>query len=257
VPADAFYEVIEPGRVRATEHTVGPWAPTDQHAGPPSALLARAIEGVVPAGGRVARVTVDLLGGVPVAELAVTARVVRPGRSVQLVSASLSAGDREVARATAWWHRSSDTSSVASAMSAPPVPPDDLPAEPVRWAESGYLSAMEWRPVAGGFNSSGPATVWARMRYPLIAGEEPTGLQRLLVLADSGNGVSWQLDVSRWLFVNTELTVHIARAPVGEWLLLDAATTIAADGIGLAASTLSDRSGPCARAAQALLIRPR
>lgn len=256
--ADAFYEVIEPGRVRSTEHTVGPWAPTDQHAGPPSALMGRAIESVLPAdGGRISRVTIDLLGGVPVAELTVAAQVVRPGRSVQLAEAQLTAAGRPVARAAAWWHRCSDTAAVASPRVPPPPGPDGFAAAPITWAEGGYLDAMEWVPVAGGFNEPGPATVWARARYPLIAGEEPTGPQRLLLLADSGNGVSRQLDVDQWLFVNTELTVHITRTPVGEWLCLDAATDIGDAGTGVATSTLSDRAGRVARGAQALLIRPR
>ncbi|MEN3359880.1 MAG: hypothetical protein V7637_3862 [Mycobacteriales bacterium] len=257
MPADAFYEVVGPGVVRSTEHTVGPWTPTDQHAGPPAALMARAIEGVLPAGGRVSRVTVDLLGAVPVAELTVRARVLRPGRSVQLAEAELAADGQPVARATAWWHLASDTTAVAGAPEPPPAGPDGATPEAVTWADGGYLAAMEWVPLAGGFNSPGAATVWARMRHPLVAGEEPTGLQRLLVLADSGNGVSWRLDPAEWLFVNTELTVHVLRLPDGEWLCLDAATEIAPDGTGLAASTLSDRAGRVARGAQALLIRPR
>ncbi|HVQ93742.1 MAG TPA: thioesterase family protein [Mycobacteriales bacterium] len=256
MPAESFYEVVGSGRVRSTEHTVGPWAPTDQHAGPPSALLVRAIEGVLPAGGRVSRVTVDLLGAVPVAELSVTAQVLRPGRSVQLATAELTAGGSLVARATAWWHRASDTTAVAAAAEPPPWPDGATP-EPVTWSEGGYLAAMEWVPVAGGFNQPGPATLWARMRYPLVAGEEPTGLQRLLTLADSGNGASWRLDPARWLFVNTELTVHVLGQPTGEWLCLDASTEIGVDGTGLAASSIFDRSGRVARGAQALLIRPR
>jgi hypothetical protein len=258
VPAESFYEAVEPGVFRSTEHTVGPWSPADQHAGPPSALMVRAVEGVLPAsGGRLSRVVVDLLGAVPVAELTVAARVLRPGRSVQLAEAELAAGGRPVARATAWWHRSTDTAAVASPPVLPPPRPDAAPAARVSWAEGGYLAAMEWVPVAGGFDRPGPATVWARMRCPLVAGEEPTGLQRLLALADSGNGVSWTLDLGRWLFVNTELTVHVLRPPVGEWICLDAATQIGVDGTGLATSRLSDPGGEVARGAQALLVRPR
>jgi hypothetical protein len=116
---------------------------------------------------------------------------------------------------------------------------------------------MEWVTADGGFDRPGPAIVWARMRHPLVAGEQPTGLQRLLTVADSGNGVSWQLDVERWLFINTELTVHVLREPSGEWICLDAVTLIGADGSGLAVSRLSDQHGEVGRGAQALLIRPR
>jgi hypothetical protein len=218
----------------------------------------RAIERVVPpAGGRLTRVTVDLLGGVPVAEVEVRARVVRGGRSVQLAEAELVAGGRVAARAAAWWQQTTDTSVVAvTPAAAPSRPVGAAPAVPP-WSRRGYLNAMEWVTVDGSFDRPGPATVWARMRHPLVAGEQPTGLQRLLTVADSGNGVSWRLDVERWLFINTELTVHVLREPSGEWICLHAVTLIGADGSGLAVSRLFDRDGEVGRGAQALLIRPR
>jgi hypothetical protein len=252
----AFYLPVRPGVVRATEHTVGPWADTDQHAGPPSALLVRALESVLPAGGWLARVSVDLLAAVPVTELAVRSRLLRPGRSVQLAEAELAVGDRLVARATGWWHRLGDTAEVAT----PGEPPPELPAEsgpdPRRWP-GGYLQAMEWRWVRGHFVDPGPAAVWSRMRLPLVDGEEPTPTQRILATADSGNGISSALSPERWLFVNTELTVHLFRPPSGEWVCLDAVTAIGPSGGGLAASRLSDRDGEVGRGAQALLVRPR
>jgi hypothetical protein len=252
----AFYLPLGEGAFRATAHTVGPWAPDDQHAGPPSGLLVRALEQLLPAGeGWLARVSVDLLGAVPVGDLTVTASVVRPGRSVQLAVATLIAGGREVARATGWWHRFGDTTAVASGSAAPPLPDEPDPVDQ-RWP-GGYLMAMEWRRVKGDFTEPGPAVIWSRMRYPLVAGEEPTGMQRLFVTADSGNGVSSALPLDSWLYVNTELTVHLLRPPTGEWFCLDAATTVGPAGGGYAISTLSDTAGELARGAQALLIRPR
>jgi hypothetical protein len=99
--------------------------------------------------------------------------------------------------------------------------------------------------------------MWVRQRIALVAGEQPSGLQRLMAVADSGNGVSNRLDVREWLFINTELTVHVWRVPVGEWIGLDADTTIGPNGVGAALSVLHDQSGPVARGAQALLVRPR
>jgi hypothetical protein len=254
---DAFYVPVRPGVLRSTEHTVGPWAGTDQHGGPPSGLLVRALEGVLPPdGGQLARVTVELLGAVPVAELTVTAALLRPGRSVQLATASLAAGGREVARATGWWHRAGDTASVATA----PPPPPELPATAEALGEQwpgGYLRAMEWRRVRGDFGEPGPAQLWSRMTMPLVAGEQPTPVQRVFVTADSGSGAGSALPLDRWLYVNTELTVHLFRRPAGEWICLDAETSIGPTGAGVARSTISDRTGPVAYGAQALLVRPR
>jgi hypothetical protein len=255
---DAFYEPLGGGRFDSTVHSTGPWSPKTQHLGPPSALLVRALEELPSdAPMLLARMTVEILGPVPVAELTVTAGVERPGRAVELLGAELAASGRTVARARAWRHVRSDTSAMAVDVDAPLPPPED--GEPMYRPESwgsGYLDAMEWRTLAGHLGKPGPATVWARQTVDLVAGERPTGLQRLMVVADSGNGVSGRLDPLEWLFINSELTVHVYREPAGEWIALDAATAIGPDGIGTAFSVLHDSIGPVGRGAQALLIRP-
>lgn len=258
--SQAFFEPLGGDRYRATEHTQGPWDPRLQHAGPPSALLARAIEGTAaPWPAVVVRISVDILGPIPVDELAVRRQVVRPGRSVELVQAEIEAGGRAAARATAWRVRSADlTLPELPDQPADPVPP--LPeAEsqtPPGWS-TGYLQAMEWRVAAGSWGDPGPATIWGRMRHPLVPDEEPTGLQRVMTIADSGNGVSNVLPLDGWLFINPDLTVHLAAEPRGEWICLDATTTLDAHGYGLAASRLFDRDRLVGRGAQSLYVGPR
>lgn len=267
--ADAFFlplrsAVAGEDRWQATVHTTGPWQADAQHGGPPSALLARAIERTAEREEMVlARITIEILGPVPVGELSVTSRVRRPGRRVELVEASMSAAGRECARATAW------------RVQRAPVPLDPVPAgtagtvgtagalpeAEAAWAQpgwvDGYLSAIEWRTAAGSVSKHGPAAVWTRLRYPLVAGEAPSGLQRVMAVADSGNGVSNELDLRRWLFINPELTVHLHREAVGEWVCLDARTVISPGAAGLATSVLSDRQGLVGVGAQSLLVAPR
>jgi Thioesterase-like superfamily len=205
----------------------------------------------------IARFTCEILGAIPVGELSVAVRLARPGRSVELLEATASAGGREVARASAWRVRRTASVTVPSRLPAPGRLPDEQSAlPPAGWAD-GYLSAIEWRAVRGGFTSPGPATVWARMRYPLVPDEEPSALQRVLAVADSGNGASWELDLTRWHFINPELTVHLHREAAGEWICLDAHTTISPGGAGLATSVLSDLDGPVGVGAQSLLVTPR
>ena len=102
----------------------------------------------------------------------------------------------------------------------------------------------------------GPAAVWMRMRVPLVAGEEPTQLTRVLVAADSADGISWELPFGEYLFVNTELSVHLVRMAAGRWVCLDARTRIAPDGVGLAESVLWDERGRIGAGAQSLLVAP-
>jgi hypothetical protein len=149
----------------------------------------------------------------------------------------------------------------AEAMAAaepPPGPGQGAEAEFFPTGEElGYHSAMEVRFVRGGFVEPGPALVWLRMRQPLVAGEEPSPLQRTLVIADVGNGISAVLDWRQWIFINVDLTVSLERLPEGEWICVDAVTRPRPNGIGSAESELSDRRGRIGRGIQTLLFSPR
>jgi hypothetical protein len=252
--SESFYRV-EGEQVVPTELTRGPWDPGSQHAGPPSALIARALEGCQPRDGmQLGRVTVEILRPVPLEPLSVSVQVVRPGRSVELLEASLSGPEGELMRARAWRLQ---TGMSAEADGPPPAGPaaGQQRAFFPTGQEVGYHTAMEYRFIRGSFLEPGPATVWMRMRVPLVAGEEPSALQRVMAAADSGNGVSAALDWREHLFINTDLSVHLLRPPQGEWVCLEAQTLIGP--VGLADTALWDERGRIGRAAQTLLVRPR
>jgi hypothetical protein len=257
---DAFFEP-DGDRFVPSELTRGPWDPEAQHAGPPSALLGRAIERCgEPEGLQVGRVTFEILGPVPLEPLAVEARIVRPGRSVELVEGTLSGPDGEVMRARGWRLR---TRAVELDPPPQPEPPRHGPeaGEPGGFfdtgQEVGYHTAVEYRFIEGSFIEPGPALVWMRALHPLVAGEEPSPLQQVLVVADSGNGVSGALDYRRFLFINTDLSVHLQRLPVDEWVCLEARTFPDPEGVGVADTALWDRRGRIGRSAQTLLVRAR
>jgi acyl-Coa thioesterase superfamily protein/acyl-CoA thioesterase superfamily protein len=253
----SFYEPLGDGRFASTSHTSGPWDPAFQHAGPPAALLGRALERCEPRDGFVlARLTYEILRPVPVAEVEVAARVIRPGRSVELLEGELSAGGEPVMTVRAWRVLGSTAPTVGNDAPLPPRPAEETP-PPAELDQFGYGKAVELRFAAGGWHQPGPATVWTRLRVPLVPGEEPTGVQRVLAVADSGNGVSAVLSWNEWLFINPELTVHLRREPRGEWICLDAATTLTEGGAGLARSTLSDDDGVVGNGSQALFVAPR
>lgn len=257
---EAFYEAADDGFV-ATELTRGPWDPGAQHAGPPAGLIGREVERVAGGEGfQVARVTFEILRPVPIGPVRVEAELVRPGRSVQMIEASLFAGDAEAVKARAWRIRRNEIEVPDDVRATPPPPGPERGDEPEFFATGqsvGYHTAMEWRSVGGGFLEPGPATVWMRMGCELVAGEAPTPLQRTLVAADVGNGISAVLDWRRFVFINVDLTVHLERMPVGEWVCVDAVTHPQSHGIGTAESILSDERGRIGRAAQALLIAQR
>ena len=256
--AASFYE-LDGARLLPTELTRGPWDPDAQHAGPPAALLGRALERCEPQGqAQIGRITFEILGPVPLAPLTVEAGVVRPGRSVELLEARLAGPEGELMRATAWRLRTRPLE-LEPEREAPPPGPDHGQAKPFfpTGHDVGYHTAMEARFVTGGFLELGPATVWMRMRHPLVAGEAPSPLQRVLIAADSGNGVSAALDYGRYVFINTDLSVHLQRLPETEWVCLDAVTRPERSGLGLTDTALWDERGRIGRAAQTLLIHDR
>ena len=193
----------------------------------------------------------------PIAPLRVEVEVVRPGRSVELLAATLIDESGEpLIRASAWRlaEREVEIPDGLPTGAAPIPGPGEGEEKPFfdTGQEVGYHTAMEYRFVSGGFRELGPATVWMRMRHPLVAGEDASPLQRLLAAADSGNGVSATLDLARYLFINVDLSVHLHRLPAGEWVCLEAITIPQPNGIGLADAALHDEQGPLGRALQTL-----
>jgi hypothetical protein len=256
----SFYLKTDDDVFASTTATASPWDAALQHGGPPSALLARAVERCSPRPDMlVAKITIDFLGALPQGRLTTRASVIRPGKRIELVEATLSANDRPLATARAWRIRtSSSPTSLTDARMPVPLPPP----QPQRYLtgvdpEWGYGRAIEWRSVDGSFESLGPAQVWARPLLPLVLGEEPTGLQRTLLVTDSINGLSAELDLREWLFVPTSLTVTMDRHLETDWLLMDARTTIGSNGIGTTNAQLCDEGGPFGVATQPLVIERR
>ncbi|CAN5165019.1 thioesterase family protein [soil metagenome] len=247
----------------AASMTRGPWDAVMMHGSAPSALLAHAIEQVLPGDElAVARLTIEFLGGVPVGDVSVQTSLAKPGKRFQIVDATLQAGERVACMARAVRLRQADMP--GAQVSADGVQPLAPPAEGdplAQWDidagdELFYPRATEIRHV-GGKLGSGHAAAWIRLRGELLPGVTPSPLVRAVVAADFANGLSWILPIDAWLFVNTELTVHLHREPAGEWIGLDARTAIGPNGIGLSTGVLHDLDGPFGVCAESLFVERR
>lgn len=263
-----------------TEQARGPWDPRGQHGGAPAALIAAAFERMQP-GEELpfARLSFEFLRPIPMGPLRLQTGISRPGRRVQALHAELSADEVPVCRASALRLAAvpgelPEQAGERLAEARPPrlATPED--GQAARFAlddshgASFAASAVEMRfltpPSLGGEGGGSPthqppgaATVWMRLRHPLLPGEPPTPLARVAAAADFGNGVAAVLPFAEYLFINADLTITLDRRPRGEWIALDARTLLHPNGIGWTESVLHDELGPLGRATQALVVQRR
>ncbi|MEL0040344.1 MAG: thioesterase family protein [Ilumatobacter sp.] len=259
----AFFDVEGSGAeevFRPTDHCRGPWDADACHAGPPSGLIARAVERLLP-DHRLVRLTVELSRPVPHRGFRVEAEVARAGRSVATAAARIIDMDgREVASART--HHLAPAPSPLDVTSAPLVTPSFDDSYPDRFTVARSIhdlpafmdGGVETRYGAGSGPEGGPTVMWLRT-VPLITGETMSGFQRICPLADCGNGTSRNGSFDDWAFLNTDLNVNLHREPIGEWFAIDSVSVWEPDGIGLSDSVLLDVDGRVGRATQTLMVR--
>jgi hypothetical protein len=281
--AESVFVPAGEGRYEPNEHARGPWDPRALHGGAPAALMVAALERVRP-GEELpfARLAFEFLRPIPLAPLRLSTRVTRPGRRVQALEADLHAGDELVCRARALrilpvpGELPELARRLVEDRDGSPLPgPEE--GHPVRFAlddvdrKSFAATAIEMRflqgrPLKGGLPEvgitsrhapTGAATVWMRLRHPLLPGESPSPLARLTAAADFGNGVAAALPFDEYLFINADLSISLNRRPEGEWIALDSRTLLHPGGIGWAESVMHDERGPVALATQALVVQRR
>jgi acyl-coenzyme A thioesterase PaaI-like protein len=281
--ADSIFLPAGEGRFEPTEHARGPWDPQAQHGGAPAALMAAQLERVQPGGELpIARLAFEFLRPIPLAELVLSTRITRPGRRVQALEADLHAGGELVGRARALRilavpEALPDLARARVQERAEPALPGPQEGHPVHFAlddldrKSFAATATEMRflsgrPLKGGLPEvgvssrhapTGAATVWMRLRHPLLPGETLSPLARVVAAADFGNGVAAVLPFEEYLFINADLSITLNRRPEGEWIALDSRTLLHPGGVGWAESVLHDERGPVGLATQALVVQPR
>jgi acyl-Coa thioesterase superfamily protein/acyl-CoA thioesterase superfamily protein len=259
LPVNAIFR-IEGNRVITSPRAGGPWDPRAQHGSPPAALVAWIAETMpAPAPMHVARLTIDLMQPVPVAPLTFESEVIKEGRKIQLCAIRLFADGAEVVRASVLKIRSraTDIPDVAATPALDVAGPDQCAEDVGDHAANAFLGTMSMRPAFGRFIEQGRAAVWFRANVPLIEGEPLSPLLRAVIASDFCNGTAPMLDFSKWTFINADLTVSLARQPVGDWILVNAESFCGPDGAGLSMARLADARGYFGRAIQSLVVEPR
>jgi hypothetical protein len=254
----AYFERLGAHAFGATEHTGGAWDLATQHIAPALGLLAHVVEqdrdvrrgpGLV-----LSRLSFDILGTVPVAAVDVEVGVLRPGRTIELVGATLSNDGRPAVRLRAWLMEPRDTSELAgSGHTRIPGPDRTDPWDPTSVWPGGFIRSVEVRRAE---HTQGRARFWVRTSVPLVADEEVSRLATAVGLLDIANGMTVRASPTEVAFPNVDLTAHLFAQPEGEWLGFDTTVSFGADGLGLTTSVLHDTRGPLGTSSQLLTVRP-
>jgi hypothetical protein len=252
-----YFQRLDERRFRATEEVGGAWDTTHQHIAPALGLLVHAVEQDRDARRddrlRVGRLSYDILGTVPVDAVEVAVRVLRPGRTIELVEAALRHGDRDVVLLRAWLMSTRDTERVAGSSLPRLKPPADYPRwDPTSLWPGGFIASAE---VRRDQEEPGRARFWVRSTTTLL--DEPVSdLARFTGLLDIANGMTVRVDPREVAFPNVDLTAHFFVEPRGEWVGFDTSVSFGTSGLGLTSSVLHDHDGPVGTLAQVLTVRP-
>ncbi|MGN6688552.1 MAG: thioesterase family protein [Actinomycetales bacterium] len=254
----AYFERLSATSFRPTEHVGGAWNTEEQHIAPALGLMAHAVEldrdqrrddGLV-----ISRLSYDILGVLPMEPVDVQVRVVRPGRTIDLVEAVLSHASRPAVLLRAWLLKPTDTTSLAGT-DLPRIPgPDELP----EWDAAavwpgGFIASGEIRRKEAG---PGRASFWVRSEHALLDGEPVSATASAARLLDIANGMAVRADPGQVVFPNVDLTAHLVRQPAAGWVGFDTTVSFGPAGVGLTSSMLHDERGPFGTLAQSLTVRP-
>lgn len=245
---------------RPTAHVSGGWNPAEQHIAPAIGLLAHAVERDFSERRpqerlQLIRLSVDILGVIPMEAVDLQLQVLRPGRTIELVEARLSHAGRAAVVARAWLAERYDTAAFAASALRPVPPRSELPDWHLNdtWP-GGFVRSVQIRHRRG---ADGGVVFWLNSPLELIAGEEVSNTARVLGLVDVANGAAALVPPQELLYPNLDLTAHLFRAPLSSWVALDSAASIGPAGAGLTHSILHDEEGPIGSVAQTLTVRPR
>ena len=253
----AYFERLGETTFRATGATEGAWNVAEQHIAPTFGLLAHLMQ--LEHASRhehpltLAKVTYDILGVIPIDVVEVTVRVLRPGRTIELMEATLSHDGRPAAVGRAWFLNAHDTADVAGA-AFPAMPArDGMP----KWDAPDWPGAFVRTPdIRRVEDFPGRAHAWVRPLLPLIEGEQVGPTARMLGYVDLANGLTPRVVPGDAAFPNLDLSAHLLREPVGDWIGFDTTMSIGPAGLGITHTVLHDEEGPVGTSVQELTIRP-
>jgi hypothetical protein len=254
VVTDSYFQTEGPC-VLPFPHAHAPWGADMLHGRLLGGLAARALEAEHAAPGwRAARLTVDLFRPAPMALVEIDVRRIRAGRRIRISDALIRCDGHDVGRATAVFLAASEEppGRIWRPRHEPWPEPDSI-----ETTEAGSPDHTGWRfrIVRGGFGSGLQTRIWTQETTCLVVDEPVSPFVRAAVSGDIACPLANSSDPGLH-YINADYTMLIGRYPVGEWVGLEVAQQLGADGISMGSATLFDRTGPFATSGGVSLARP-
>lgn len=244
----AHYEPLLPAQ--------GAWNAHEQHMAPATGVMCAELEAFLPRSDlRIGRVGLDILGLIPLQPFTITTKVLRPGKTIELIEATMASNGRACIVARAWRMQINDTSAIAALEDraiAQPAEMEDWTGMK-QWA-GGFIESMQFKTDAE--RRAGRGVVWMNNDLDMVEGQVTSSFVHLMGMVDTANGIVPRAKPDEWAFPNLDLHIDLLRWPQGQWLGLDTRQQYGSDGIGLTSSVLHDEAGVFGRSEQILTLRP-
>ena len=254
-----YYRRVGEHRFAPSHHVGGAWRDDEQHFSPLGGLIIHALDRFVedraPDQLVFSRLCFDILGQIPREECEITVESIRPGRTIELLGATVRIGGRAVVLARAWRLHAGDTAAVAAdSLDRLPSPEDCVRWDMTTVWDGGFIGSLDVRMVAP--PEPGRACGWVSTARDLVDGEPSSPHASFMALVDTANGIGVRQAPTTWMFPNVDLTIHLVRSPAGPWTGLDTTVSWGPGGLGVTSTVLHDLDGPVGFAQQSLTLRP-
>lgn len=208
-----------------------------------------------------ARLTVDLFRPAALADpVRIESTVVREGRRLKLVDATMTQSGTVVARANALFLRRGEQPPGprwSTAVTMPPVPampdpvPDDVVTSVWTYGKNGDTPSFG----LGAWAHHGPKYIWTRDLGLLVDGTELTPFARAAMAGDMASSLT-HFGADGLPFINADYTLTLSRLPDGPYLGLAALTHHSHAGVATGTAVVVDGFGPIGTATATAVVNP-
>ena len=232
----------------------GPWDPKSLHGRVIVGLLSHALEQAYGGSEFVpARLTVDMYRLPRIDPIEVKTHLLREGGRIRVAEAEFISAGVSMARASCQFLRV--TEAPAGTVWGPPnweaPSPDEI--DPPALPDNPIARVWAMRPIIGAFGQ--PATVrrtWVKDLRDVVQGFPITPFERAAVASDFASPLAHSGSEGLG-YINSDVTLYLHRAPVGEWIGFEKGDHQSARGVAVGECRLYDVKGPIGLVACAAL----